>query len=123
MKKIGIYLLLMILVLSAAGCNKKQTTISDETTSTNAVVEDNTDKYNHTPGTATEITVNANKEWYEKLDFSDEKEFENATKGLIEAPESVVIYNEDGSIAWSVDALGDVSGEAPDTVNPSLWRN
>lgn len=123
MKKIGIYLLLMILVLSAAGCNKKQTTISDETTSTNAVVGDNTDKYNHTPGTATEITVNANKEWYEKLDFSDEKEFENATKGLIEAPESVVIYNEDGSIAWSVDALGDVSGEAPDTVNPSLWRN
>lgn len=102
--RICIFIMVSVLFV---GCNKDKTT------------ENNT----HTPGTATEITINANKEWYEKLNFSDEKELENATKGLIEAPESVVIYNEDGSVAWSVDALGDVSGEAPDTVNPSLWRN
>lgn len=72
---------------------------------------------------ATESTVKANAAWYEILDFEDEKERENALRGLIEAPESVVIYAEDGSVAWSVDALGDLSGEAPDTVNPSLWRD
>ena len=75
------------------------------------------------PGEATAITAAANATWYDKLNFDDEKEFENATRGLIEAPESVVIYNENGDVVWSVDALGDISGEAPDTVNPSLWRN
>ena len=105
MKKTLILFIITTLTLSLFGCNKNTETIS------------------HTPGTPTEITVNANKEWYERLDFSDEKELENATRGLIEAPESVVIYNEDGSVAWSMDTLGNVSKEAPDTVNPSLWRN
>ena len=72
---------------------------------------------------ATEKTAAVNAAWLDKLDFSDEKEFENATRGLIEAPESVIIYREDGAVAWSVDAFGDVSGASPDTVNPSLWRD
>lgn len=72
---------------------------------------------------ATERTAQANVAWYDLLDFEDEKEKENALRGLIEAPESLVIYTEDGSVAWSIDSLGDLSGEAPDTVNPSLWRN
>lgn len=123
MKKTCIFLMMVVLIISITGCDKDKTTISNETTSANTGSNECIESNTHTPGTATEITINANKEWFEKLDFSDEKEFENATKGLIEAPESVVIYNEDGSVAWSVDALGDVSGEAPDTVNPSLWRN
>ena len=58
------------------------------------------------------------------LDFSDESEKENALRGLIEAPESVVIYREDGVVAWDVTAFDFVKdAEAPDTVNPSLWRN
>lgn len=72
---------------------------------------------------AADITAEANAAWDNKLNFDDKKEFENASRGLIEAPESVVIYNEDGTVAWSVDALGDLTGKAPDTVNPSLWRN
>lgn len=74
-------------------------------------------------GNATKITKAANATWYDKLNFKDEKEFENATRGVIETPESVVIYNENGEVVWSVDALGNIEGEAPDTVNPSLWRN
>lgn len=72
---------------------------------------------------ATKATVEKNAEWLEKLDFEDNREFENAEKGLIEAPESVEIYDAAGNIVWSVDALGDLSGEAPESVNPSLWRN
>lgn len=73
---------------------------------------------------ATEHTVAANAAWYEMLDFSDESEKENALRGLIEAPESVVIYREDGVVAWDVTAFDFVKdAEAPATVNPSLWRN
>ncbi len=73
---------------------------------------------------ATEHTAAANAAWYDMLDFSDESEKENALRGLIEAPESVVIYREDGVVAWDVTAFDFVKdAEAPDTVNPSLWRN
>ena len=73
---------------------------------------------------ATEFTAAANAAWYDMLDFSDETEKENALRGLIEAPESVVIYREDGVTAWNVDAFDFVRDtEAPETVNPSLWRH
>ena len=73
---------------------------------------------------ATEHTAAANAAWYDMLDFGDEAEKENALRGLIEAPESVVIYRDDGVIAWNVDAFDFVRDtKAPDTVNPSLWRN
>jgi len=73
---------------------------------------------------ATEYTIEANKAWYDMLDFTDEREKENALRGLIEAPESVIIYREDGTVAWSRDAFDFVRDrEAPDTVNPSLWRH
>jgi len=73
---------------------------------------------------ATEHTAAANAAWYDILDFSDESEKENALRGLIEAPESVVIYRDDGVVAWNVDSFDFVrDAEAPDTVNPSLWRN
>ena len=73
---------------------------------------------------ATEHTAAANAAWFDMLDFGDETEKENALRGLIEAPESVVIYRDDGVIAWNVDAFDFVRDtKAPDTVNPSLWRN
>lgn len=74
-------------------------------------------------GEATETTAQANKAWYGRLDFTDEKEFENATRGLIEAPESVAIYKDDGTLVWSTETVSNLEEEAPDTVNPSLWRN
>lgn len=74
---------------------------------------------------ATDYTVEANAAWYDKLDFDDESEKENALKGLIEAPESLVIYNEDGDEVWNVDQYSYMNEleTIPDTVNPSLWRN
>ena len=73
---------------------------------------------------ATTYTAEANKAWYDRLDFSDETEKENALRGLIEAPESVIITRDDGVVAWNLDDFAFVrDAEAPDTVNPSLWRN
>ncbi|MBR4908635.1 MAG: MBL fold metallo-hydrolase [Acidaminococcaceae bacterium] len=74
---------------------------------------------------ATAITRKANASWYKKLDFTDEAEKENALRGLIEAPTGFVIRGEDGHIIWDVagyDFLKQFK-KAPDSVNPSLWRN
>ena len=73
---------------------------------------------------ATPDTAAANQAWYDRLDFSDETEKENALRGLIEAPESLVIYRDDGVEAWNLDDFAFVrDAAAPDTVHPGLWRN
>ena len=72
---------------------------------------------------ATPKTAEKNAEWYSKLDFSDRNEFANAERGLLESSDGIVIRNEDDTTAWDLESLGDLSGDAPDTVNPSLWRN
>ena len=72
---------------------------------------------------ASQFTIDANEQVYALLDFEDERELENAQKGLIAAPESLQIVTEDGKVAWSQDAYSFLEKDAPDTANPSLWRN
>ena len=66
-----------------------------------------------------------NAEVYQLLDFDDEQEAEFAGRGLIFAPDSLVIQAENGMTIWSQDAYDFVreSGDAPTSANPSLWRN
>lgn len=71
---------------------------------------------------ATEITAEINSGWYNILEFNDKKEFDNATKGLLATTEKLEIKDADGKVIWSVDSSV-FEGEAPDTTNPSLWRN
>ena len=72
---------------------------------------------------ATTITAEANAEWYEKLDFSDRREFANAERGWLDNAEGRVIDGGDNRSAWDLQSYGDLNRDAPDTVNPSLWRN
>ena len=74
---------------------------------------------------ATTYTAEANAAWYDALDFSDQSEQECALRGLIEAPESLIIYDDAGNEVWNVADYSFVNEleTAPDTVNPSLWRN
>ena len=72
---------------------------------------------------ATEYTKAANAEVYALLDFEDEREKENAERGLIAAPDSLEITTKDGKVAWSQDAYAFLNEDAPDSANPSLWRN
>lgn len=94
---------------------------------------------------ATDATVEANEGVYALLDFSDETEREFASRGLIAAPDTLEITGEDGKVVWSqkayafldgagnagdvdetsaaFDADGTGPADAPDTANPSLWRN
>ena len=72
---------------------------------------------------ATAITAEKNAEWYENLDFSDRREFANAERGWLDNAEGRVIDGEDNRSAWNLQSYGDLNRDAPDTVNPSLWRN
>ncbi len=72
---------------------------------------------------ASEYTIEANNEVYAVLDFEDERELENAQRGLIAAPKSLVIKDDNGKVVWSQDAYACLSEDAPESANPSLWRN
>lgn len=73
---------------------------------------------------ASEDTKNINAAVTEKLNFGDEREREFAERGFIRAPETLEIFNSNGATVWSQDIYDFVRGaDAPDSVNPSLWRN
>ena len=74
-------------------------------------------------GEATAITAETNAEWYETLDFSDRREFANAERGWLDNAEGRIIDGDDNRSAWDLQSYGDLNRDAPDTVNPSLWRN
>lgn len=75
------------------------------------------------PKEASSYTIQANNEVYNKLDFNDEQEREFASRGLIAAPEKLEIKNAQGKVVWSQAAYAFLDKKAPDTANPSLWRN
>lgn len=53
---------------------------------------------------ATDFTAKANAAVYDELDFDDKQEYEFATRGLIDAPETLELKDEDGTILWSQEA-------------------
>ncbi|MFE3517630.1 alkyl/aryl-sulfatase [Streptomyces sp. NPDC059166] len=58
----------------------------------------------------------------ERLPFADRQDFEDATRGLIARRVPGAVTAEDGRVVWDGDSYSFLAGEAPDTVNPSLWR-
>lgn len=89
------------------GCNKKNLNLNTEQKD------------------ATEYTVQINSAFYDLLDFEDKSEAEFATRGLIAAPETLELKDEQGNVVWSQKAYSFLHDyeKAPDTVNPSLWEN
>jgi hypothetical protein len=71
----------------------------------------------------------ATKAWNEKirqaLPFADKEDFELASRGFIAAPKTLTIRDASGHIVWDMESFKFISDAtpAPDTVNPSLWRN
>ncbi len=66
-------------------------------------------------------TARANAAVLEQLDFTDARAFEDARRGFIAAAEDPLL-NPDGSLSWDMGAYAFLDGAAPDTANPSLWR-
>lgn len=58
----------------------------------------------------------------ESLPFHDRSDFARASRGLIAAPASPQVRNAAGFPVWDLDAFSFLDDDAPDTANPSLWR-
>lgn len=72
---------------------------------------------------ATPHTAAANAAVLQQLDFTDRRAFEAAQRGFIASLPEGVIKDAEGRMAWSTAAYAFLQAEqAPDTVNPSLWR-
>lgn len=75
---------------------------------------------------ATQATIEANQALYKSLPFDDTKDFERAQKGLVATQDVVTIKNEQGDVVWDLEEYKKfitLEAKAPDSVNPSLWRN
>ena len=72
---------------------------------------------------ATEYTKKANEAFYSKLNFKDSADFADARRGFIATLDSGIIRNAKGQIAVNTNEYNFIKGDAPATVNPSLWRH
>jgi len=74
---------------------------------------------------ASNYTAEVNSAMFSLLDFADTSEYENAIRGLMDAPETLELKDADGNVIWSQKAYAFLENheKAPDTVNPSLWEN
>jgi len=70
---------------------------------------------------ATDLTRQSNQQWLQRLPFDDRADFDNAHRGLLESVDQAVL-NADGKTVWDLQRYAFLKGEAPATVNPSLWR-
>jgi alkyl sulfatase BDS1-like metallo-beta-lactamase superfamily hydrolase len=56
------------------------------------------------------------------LPFDDTTDFDDARRGLIGRLDPCVVKADDGRVVWDNASYGFLDGPAPDSVNPSLWR-
>ena len=71
---------------------------------------------------ASEFTIASNQKFSESLDLDNQQDFEDATRGLVASAPADIITNSYGQKVWDASAYDFIQGDAPDTVNPSLWR-
>ncbi len=109
MKKLLTIILAIAVIFQLSACKPK----SDKTT------------LNNEAKSATKMTEDKNAQVYQLLDFNDKQEGEFAARGLIAAPDSLVIKDDNGNTVWSQEIYDFVRTDekSPGSANPSLWRN
>ena len=73
-------------------------------------------------GDASATAAAANAQFASGLNLADQQDFEDARRGFMARP-SGKITSADGTLLVDFDAFKFVDGDAPPTVNPSLWRH
>lgn len=124
MRKKGIAWILAVLIIgSMTACGQNPSASTDETEVPADMVTEL--GLNAEEKDATEYTVQVNSAVYSLLDFADTSEYENATRGVIDAPDVLELTDAEGNVVWSQEAYSFLEDyeKAPDTVNPSLWEN
>ena len=75
------------------------------------------------PKPATDFTRQNHQRYSAALPLDDQDDFERSNRGLLARADSLVIRSLNGeATVWDMDRFAFIDGEAPDTVNPSLWR-
>ncbi|WP_370185422.1 alkyl/aryl-sulfatase [Rhodococcus wratislaviensis] len=74
------------------------------------------------PKPATAFTRSANKALLDHLPFDDRSAYDDARRGFIATLDPMVIKDENGRVVWDLERFRFLETEAPETVNPSLWR-
>ncbi|MCV7159709.1 MBL fold metallo-hydrolase [Mycolicibacterium brisbanense] len=62
----------------------------------------------------------------DSLPFNERSDFEDARRGMIARPDTLTIKDANGNVVWDLEEYKKYIADdkpAPDTVNPSLWRN
>src|SRR5450755_4281079 len=57
-----------------------------------------------------------------KLPFNKQDDFQDAARGFIATLPDALVTGPNGNVIWSQKDYSFLEGAAPDTVNPSLWR-
>jgi len=105
-------ILTLLLVLFLLGC--------DEKVDYDFTIDAGADSDGHIAPSVS--TQGANQQLQASLPFSDRQDFEDANRGLIASDPDLLIKAESGEVVWNPSAYGFIDGEAPASVNPSLWR-
>lgn len=71
---------------------------------------------------ASSFTQKANEDLLNYLPFEDKTDYENARKGFIATIESGEIKDAEGNVVYSMKQYDFIKDDAPETANPSLWR-
>ena len=71
---------------------------------------------------ATPTTVRANEAAAKAMTMNDKQDFEDATRGLLSQLKDPLVKAADGRVVYNTQRYDFVKGDAPATVNPSLWR-
>jgi alkyl sulfatase BDS1-like metallo-beta-lactamase superfamily hydrolase len=83
-------------------------------------VDPGADAGGHTAPSADTIRVNA--ALLEQLPFEDRQDFLDANRGLVARHPRLIIRGEGDEPVWDQPSYGFIEGDAPGSVNPSLWR-
>jgi len=67
-------------------------------------------------------TISLNKSYYSKLSFGNKQDFIDAKRGFIGTTNELIIKNKKKEVIWNLKKYNFIKGKAPDSVNPSLWR-
>lgn len=81
------------------------------------------DKNDMSPKPASTATRAAQEKTSATLPVENGTDAKLAARGFIATRSDPIIRDEDGKPVWNLDAYGWMDGEAPSSVNPSLWRH
>lgn len=56
------------------------------------------------------------------LPFDDTRDFDAVARGFLGTLSPAIVHDDEGNVVWDAESYDFIDGEAPDTVNPSLWR-